>query len=304
MANNNSSEPVDTHFLMSGMRSVAFQSSDRPHQMNRYMGGHRRSTLPYVSGYWYFMMLTPDVIFAESPNGIVGGLVQQISNSEQSIGTQDTSKSQSQRSSELWLHSTAESFTPPSTTLTKLDIPGMGGLGSSFISGREITRTFTVAFREYTNLPIMKILTQWTSIMDPYLGVSAVTSSNWAPNAYKGVAVAFLCKPTISSDDRKTISETDIEQLYYFDGVWPESAPHDSFNSDISTNDGVQLSVTFNFDGWAYTKDSINKQCASKAVTLFNQQMYSFGDAIKYINEVVVNSSQVNDTNKTTSGLW
>ena len=275
---------------MSGLRNGSFKNSDRPYRMNRYMGGHKRTTLPYVSGYWYFMILTPDVIFATVPNSIVGGMIQNLAKKDDETGTEDTKNSEIQQVSELWLHSTAESFTPPSTTLTKLDIPGMGGLGSSFISGREITRTFTVAFREYTNLPIMKVLTQWTSVMDPYLGVSALSSNEWCPSAYKGVAIAFLCKPTVSSSNRQSITESDIEQIYYFDGVWPESAPHDSFNSDISTNDGVQLSVTFNFDGWAYNKDSINQQCAAKAITLFNQQMYSLADIISHIDNVVVNS--------------
>ena len=37
---------------------------------------------------------------------------------------------------------------------------------------------------------------------------------------------------------------------------FPESAPHDTFSTDIATNDTTQISVTFSFDGFPLLKDS------------------------------------------------
>lgn len=286
------------NFLMTDLRSNSTVSStmaDSPHRMNRYMGGHKRSSQPYVSGYWYFMILTPDVIF-DSTKTSGGAYTDPGSVITTTTTNAAATAAVEQQAIEKWFHSTAESFTPPSTSLTKMDVPGMGGLSSSFITGREITRTFTVSFREYTNLPIMTALMRWNSIMDPYLGVSALTATDWKPSAYKGVAVAFLCKPTVSeSTSRDRITFDDVEQIYYFDGVWPESAPHDSFNSDISTNDGVQLSVTFNFDGWAYTKETLfgsSSQLGKSMVDMFNNNGFTMNDIINHItNNVVIRNS-------------
>ena len=37
---------------------------------------------------------------------------------------------------------------------------------------------------------------------------------------------------------------------------FPEGAPHDTFSTDIATNDTTQISVTFSFDGFPLLKDS------------------------------------------------
>lgn len=280
------------HFLMANIGTLGVDK-DRPFQMSRYMGGHKRYTQPYVSGYWYFMILTPDVIFAKSDISIdpVGS---SATTSEIIPPTPTDLGNNFQTSTELWFHSAAESFTPPTTNLTKIDIPAMGGIGSSFIGGREITRTFTVTFREYTNLPIMSALRAWNSALDPYLGVSPLQANQWVPNAYKGVACAFLCKPTVSSSESTSIDfdvsnqdKTDVEQLYFFDGVWPETAPDDSFNTDIATNDSLQLSVTFSFDGWAYTKEVFERQIGKKATDLFAGK-YSLNNIIYHIKNNVI----------------
>ncbi len=290
---------ANEHFLMESLRSGQ-APKDRPHQLNRYMGGHSRKTQPYVGGYWYFMMLTPDKIFGNT--GAISGDPGSQSASIPGMLYSDSTTVDTQFEQDLWFHSTAESFTPPTTTLTKIDIPGMGGIGSSFIGGREITRTFTVAFREYTNLPIMTALNRWTSVMDPYLGVSSVTAAEWIPQAYKGVACAFLCKPTVSGTGRKKIqflkddmNGSDIEQMYYFDGVWPESSPHDSFNSDIATNDSLQLSVSFSFDGWAYNKEAFGKAFGTGATDMFNSR-YGLEEIVNHIKSNVLVGSKLDFT--------
>ena len=225
-------------------------SADRPHKINRYMGGNRRSNHPYISGYWYLILDPPQEIFLgeASSNG-----------SAPANGTHQARD---------WFHSTAESFTPPSKTITKVDVPGMGGMASSYVAGQEFTREFTVAFREYQSLPITQAIRTWASVIDPHLGRSPMRDFN--PVSYKGQCHAILCKPTLTgaatagyetkSGTSKTghdaLTPHDVEQCYYMEGVFPTTIPDDAFATDIATNDVAQLSVTFSFDGGFHTKES------------------------------------------------
>jgi len=221
--------------------------ADRPHKINRYMGGNRRANHPYISGYWYLIMDPPEEIFLGS-------------STDQNSGVHQARD---------WFHSTAESFTPPTKSITKVDVPGMGGMASSYIAGQEFTREFTVAFREYQSLPISTAIRTWCSVMDPHLGRSPMR--DFVPVSYKGQAFAILCKPTLTcassganyEDGSGTaplghddLTPHDIEQVYYFEGVFPTTIPDDAFSTDIATNDVAQLSVTFSFDGGFHTKES------------------------------------------------
>lgn len=204
-----------------------------PQNLSRYHGGHRRDNHPYISGYWYFLVKPPEKIFGAN-------------------GSANYEKTQ------YWMFSTAESFTPPSRTLTKVEIPGMGGLKSSFMAGQEISTSFSVTFREYQELPILNILQTWTSALDPNVGTSPFTGEEFIPANYKGSAFAVLCKPTVGmrAEQSDMLATSDIEQIFYFDGVWPEGAPWDTLSTDISTNDTATISVNFNFDGYPLLKDS------------------------------------------------
>ncbi len=213
-------------------------NASHPQYLSRYHGGHRRDNHPYISGYWYFLINPPARLF--------GGL-----------GSNTLEKARD------WMFTTAESFTPPSRTLTKVDVPGMGGMSSSYVGGQEITRTFSVNFREYQELPIFNILQTWTSMLDPNTGVSPLAGDEYIPANYKGSAFVALCKPTIGNREKEDGSSTqiareDIEQIFYFDGVYPEGSPYDSLTSDISTNEGLSISVSFSFDGFPLLKDSAN----------------------------------------------
>lgn len=217
-------------------------TADKPDIASRYIGGARRTTQPFISGYWYFILIPPENIF--NPDGGVDN-------------THDVQE---------WFHSTAESFTPPSKMLTMTDVPAMGGNASSFVTGAELTRTFTVAFREYQNTPIINALDTWTdTIMNPNLGIS--TLRDFIPSEYKGTAYAILTRPTMKNDAYE-IDVNDIEKVYHFDGVVPESSPHDALAADISGHDGIQLSVTFRFDGWPIT--DIHTPVIAKAVKAMN----------------------------------
>lgn len=195
-----------TESSVNPMTRIAVVENDRyivnkashPNYLSRYHGGHRRDNHPYVSGYWYFLVRPPARLFGAEGSAMM----------EKSVD---------------WLFTTAESFTPPSRNLTKVDVPGMGGLATSYIAGQEIGRTFSIAFREYQELPIMTILQNWTSVLDPNTGVSPLAGDEYVPANYKGAAFAALCKPTIGNrtggDDKTNLAREDIEQLFYFDGV-------------------------------------------------------------------------------------
>lgn len=213
-----------------------------PDPLSRYFGGNERTNHPYVSGYWQIILTPPVAIFANT-----------------------------QQESLQWLSSTAEGFTPPTRTLNKADLPGQGGVGSSYITGQTLTRTFTVTFREYRDLPILTIFDLWTSIIDAHTGVSPVSGTGWVPSSYKGSCFVINTKPTQSMKGT-SISASDIEQAYYFHGVFPESAPHDTFGQDIATNDIIQHSISFSFDGWPLTKEDPN--VVDAAVSAFSSKNY------------------------------
>jgi hypothetical protein len=209
-------------------------NASHPQNLSRYHGGHRRDNHPFISGYWYFLINPPERLFGSKG-----------ANNLESV--------------QNWMFSTAESFTPPQRSLTKIDVPGMGGMASSYVAGQEITRSFTVTFREYQELPILSALQTWTSVIDPNTGTSPLAGDEYIPANYKGSAYAALCKPTVGTRESRTstnLSLADIEQLFYFDGVFPTTAPYDSLSADINTMDGATISAEFSFDGYPLLKDS------------------------------------------------
>jgi len=198
-------------------------TDEKAQNLTRYIGGSDRKNHPFVTGYWQFFVELPKMIFGNDS-----------------------------ASDETWFHSTAEGFTPPSRTLNKADVPGQGGLGASFVVGQTLNRTFTVTFREYRNVPILSLAERWCSIIDPYMGVSPVSGPNWLPSSYKGIACAVLTRPVHAN--ASVITAEDIEQVFYFDGVFPEAPPYETFAADISGNDLLQHSISFSFDGWPLTR--------------------------------------------------
>jgi len=220
------------------------KGKDLPNSLNRYMGGHRRNNQPFISGYWYLILTPPEQLFSSASTPIATN----------------------------WFHSAAESFTPPSRSILKVDVPGMGGLSSSFIAGQEIGRTFSVAFREYQNLPISTAIDLWTSIIDKHLGISPVGGKEFIPSSYKGDCLAILTKPTVGAaggeHNASELIADDIEQIYYMPGVFPENTAHDTFAADISGNDTLQLSINFSFDGGFYTRE--NATVMTKALEMIN----------------------------------
>lgn len=230
------------------IRGVGSQRTDDvARRMSRYSGGHQRKIHPYISGYWYALIKVPHAIFSD---------------------TKDKEKDQ------VWLHSTAETFNPPSRTLTKVDVPAMGGLGASFIAGQQLTRTFSMEFREYQDTPVTNIFERWTSVIDSHYGVSHLGPNQYIPHNYKGAAYIMLCKPTIENGVNQTITANDVERFYFFEGVFPEGTPEDIYSSDIATNDVARLNVTFSFDGWPIGKE--NQDVLNYALKYYNDHYLNF----------------------------
>lgn len=233
-------------------------STGRPKNLTRYLGGHSRTGHPYVNGYWQFFISPPAMLFKNIDGSLAGE----------------------------WFHATAESFTPPSRNVTKGDVPGQGGLGSSWVTGQSLQRTFSVTHREYRDVPILKLYQLWTSVIIPHVGVSELAGVDWMGTSYKGHAFAVLTKPVGQNNVNHTIinggsSKWDVEDFFYFDGVWPENEPVDVLNQDISGNDLITYTMNFSFDGWPLMKQD------ETANSRLNEVLRSFNYQSTYNNYLV-----------------
>lgn len=190
-----------------------------PAEMTRYSGGHTRETQPHITGHHQVLFYLPEVLFAGS------------------ITT-----------SQKWLHSTCELFTPHSYVINTGDVVGIGQTGVSFPLSRTTTREFTLGFREFRNMPIMNIIKAWHALFDPIIGTSPFGSFCLSPSTYKGVIIVAVLKPT-ASNNHTLITKDDLEEAFVYEGVYPISCPEEILTTDQTSNDTSQLSVTFKFDG-------------------------------------------------------
>lgn len=228
------------------------KSKSMPDIMNRYMGGEYRDNQPFVTGYHQVVFSLPERIF-DNPD-----------------------------TAQKWLTSTCESFTPHSVTPNFVDLMGVGQIGASFYTSKTIGREFTIGFREYQKMPIMNILDLWNSVFDEYTGASPLKGDEYHPQSYKGSCVVYQLKPTGAHSEELT--EDDIEEIYYYHGVWPKTNPRDTIGaSDQTTNDFVQLSVTFSFDGAPLTTKDDSGLISSALNTLngLGKYMDSYNTLLK-----------------------
>ena len=199
--------------------SNATDADDMPSEGTRYIGGHNRKNQPYINGYHQIVIFPPTGLFTTAGSVNVNS----------------------------WLSSTCEGFTPHSITTNFVDVLGQGQIGASFPSGRTVNREFTLTFREYRSLPILNIFRTWHSLFDPHLGMSTLSAADLTPINYKGMIMVGILKPTMSGG---VITKDDVEEVYCYEGVFPSSLPDDTITTiDQATQDSVQASVTFKFDG-------------------------------------------------------
>jgi len=213
----------------------------KPSIFNRFAGGSLFDSHPRVTGYFFVCFRLPEAIFGKD-----------------------------KQDAELWLSCTCEQFTPPTRTLNVDTVPGIGGVSADFVVGQNITRTFTLVFREYEYLRIYNIIRKWTSVLEPYSGFSPL--DKLTALKYKGSCIVALIKPIGANSNYKP----EIEDAFYFDGVFPENEPLDTAgNEDINTTALVTHSVTFHFDGWPITA-SIDDQVKKYAESII--EGYSIHD--------------------------
>lgn len=198
---------------------VENQTPETPDPFTRDIGGDFRQNQPYISGHFQVWFKLPDKLF-------------ELMNTSTAV---------------TWLHSTCENFTPHSTTPNFADLTGPGQVGASFPVNKTITREFTLAFREYQNLPILRILKTWNSIYDDFLGVSPLKGYEFIPVNYKGICIVVNTKPVGAS--MEPLEPADVEEVYVYRGVMPKSVPTDALAADQTANDFIQYSVPFSFDG-------------------------------------------------------
>jgi hypothetical protein len=197
-------------------------AEDRPTYGSRYIGGHNRLNQPFISGYHQIWVQFPEMLF----------------------GTEASSESLK------WLTATCEGFTPHSTTMNFIDVNGIGQLGSSFPSSRTVNREFTLTFREYRNSPILNVFRIWHGLFDPHTGITSVKGKDLIPINYKGLIMVGVLRPTATSGPGQVITEEDVEDVLCYEGVFPSVCPEDTaLAADQATNETVQLSITFKFDG-------------------------------------------------------
>ncbi|MFW6242633.1 MAG: hypothetical protein ACOC2W_00580 [bacterium] len=218
-----------------GQFQRATNNREMPDVFNRYMGGEYRQNQPFVTGYHQVLFSLPEKLFDTSPD--------------------DAQK---------WLTSTCESFTPHTVTPNFVDVMGAGQLGASFFTSKTIGREFTMGFREYQQLPIINIVDAWHSVFDEHTGSSPLLGNEYVQSNYKGSCVVFQLKPTGARND--ILTADDVEELYFYQGVWPKTNPRDTAGaSDQTTNEFIQLSITFSFDGAPLTmKDGILEKCLTR----------------------------------------
>lgn len=228
---------------------------DKPAPYTRFEGGHNVKTSPFVSGYWYFLIEPP---------------------------TNNKLFSDSNRKSIIEvLHGAAESFTPPTRTINKGELSGFGGVKKYIVLNQTISSSFTINFLEFSKMPIRKALKMWTAINNPNYGFNVT-------DIYKGRAFVLLCKPTWSMLSSTAyvhgsdipFTKDDIEELFYFEGVFPESDGSDSLQTDISMNDKVSYSIPFSFDShnFGLENSDIVTDCISKfreCIGSYKQEMYN-----------------------------
>jgi hypothetical protein len=226
----------------------SIKDREKPDFLTRDIGGHWRSNQPYISGYFQVIYGLPSELFGGADN------------------VQTASK---------WLHSTVEGFTPHSQALTKVDVVGQGGIGSSYVANVTTTREFTLTYREYQNQPILNIIRRWASVFDPFTGVSPLAGNHFIPQNYKGWIAVAQTKPVGANGADITIE--DLEECYIYQGVFPTTIPVDTAAaSDITANDMIQLSVPFSFDGAPLT--SSEPKVAETVVNLLKSLKY-MGDS-------------------------
>jgi hypothetical protein len=259
--------------MSSFLTDISLANNGAGTSSDRYVGGSSRTTEsdhPYIKGYFYVFFGLPSTLFSGS-----------------------TINSNIAKN---YLLSSAESFTPHADRQMNVqDTQGMGGAGgASFITGQNITRDFSIQYREYWGSPIMRIHRNWTGYLDPYLGVSVI-AKNFTANEYKGSCMVIQTKPVARKvgDNATDWSTNDIIKVYYYDGVQCLTDLNSAYDANIADNSIVKPSVQYRFDGYPLTET--NPNVLKTAVDVLNNAKI-FDNTVELYNKLMDNSNIKNGT--------
>lgn len=207
---------------------------------------------PFITGYWQLVLKTPPFMHMHT-----GKLID--TDKKKLVATISDKDIMSER----WFNSTAEGFTPPTRSLTTAVFPGFGGVNKSFITGQTIGNNFSISFREYAKLPIIKLFNSWTNIIHNQTGFSPASEMDWTESLYKSECIVFITDATQVRYDKRQdfykFNRHSVQELYYFYGVYPETNPQD-IQADISSNSSTPITVNFKFDGWPLTLQDLDEK--------------------------------------------
>ena len=183
--------------------------------LNRYFGGTTvdADTAPYLTGYHW--------LFIEAPQGFTNS---GVSSDELIV-----------------LTATCQSVTLPAVTLNKTTLPALGGLKFHYPTTVDVGDILTARFSEHTGLPIYKTLDNWVKGIRDYNWGIAKAQAGVVPGRFKTNIYYFTTQPTLPA-------EQTVEFYAKFTGCFPTRIPTDSFGSDISSVDKLDLDVEWSID--------------------------------------------------------
>jgi hypothetical protein len=230
---------TDSSTVMSILATNFGTYPDTPLVGTRYIGGHRRKISPLINGYFQFFINLPTIF-------------KNVSNT--------------------WVTCSCETWTPPTRTLTTGDVPGQGGLGSTFVTGQTLTRTFTTTHREYNNLPVNKLFRIWSNTINTYTGVSEIGGADWDQAPYKTDGYIIKTKPVAQVGVGNAITQDDIEDIWYFTGLFPEGDGEDGLGDDINSPDiAGTYSITWHFDGYPFRGRSLFSKISNNFENVYSE---------------------------------
>lgn len=191
---------------------------------------------PYTSGYHFVFFWMPDELtkyiasrFNEDREGM---------DSTPAIEAKDVPQL-------LSIHNLA--LTPPTVTLNKTTMNGIGGTKWQVPTNLDIGDTISARYNEYSGLPIYMIHKYWVQAFhNQYLGIAHSgqyeNSSGDIGLRYQEDYKAVLYYAAMRPDMKN------IEFCAKFSGVFPTKIPDDSFASDLATADKVEIDMEYHVD--------------------------------------------------------
>jgi len=206
---------------------------------------------PFITGYFgvYFADM-PDAV-AINANTINNGVGNEASSSKTAYSS--------------LLTSACLSINVPGVTLNKTTFNGIGTKKWSVPSNTDIGDTISLRFLEFSGLPVSKLFYNWVdAIRSLRYQSSKLTNGTYTKSAYSCSIYYWITNPAMTKND--------IEIAFCFTGCFPSKVPTDSFNSDVNTNDKVEIDMDFNIDEMFCSLDSeqdwVKVKCQSLIDTL------------------------------------